>query len=131
MKSKEIQSVRQVLADRREALQLSTHDVAKRASLDHATYWRIETGQIANPHVDKVMAIAKALDMSCTDAFAALGWLPADELPSITPYLQLKYGKLPGKAHYRIEGYLLAQCERYGVSFELDHYESPPSGRDS
>ncbi|MGW4842750.1 helix-turn-helix transcriptional regulator [Nocardia brasiliensis] len=112
--------------DRREALQLSTQEVADRAGMDHVTYWRIESGRTATPQVDKAIAIAKALDISCMDMFASLGWLPSDELPSITPYLQSKFGKLPPKAHYRIEGYVLAQCEQYGVSFELDTFDHTP-----
>ncbi|MFI6169046.1 helix-turn-helix domain-containing protein [Nocardia sp. NPDC051052] len=109
---------RQILTERRQALKLSMHDVARRASMEDTTYWRIETGRSATPQVDNAMAIAKALDMSCTDMFATLGWLPADELPSISPYLQAKYGQLPPEAFHRIEGYLVAQCELYGVSFE-------------
>ncbi|MGV9679315.1 helix-turn-helix domain-containing protein [Nocardia sp. NPDC003482] len=108
-------------------LHLSSKEVAKRAALDHTTYWRIETGVVTKPQVENIAAIARALDLSCTDLFALLGWLPSDELPSISPYLQARYGDLPPEAHQRIRGYLVALTEQYGVSFDIDPYD--PSER--
>lgn len=131
MRPIENESPRKVLLDRRRVLKLSTHEVAQRASMDDSTYWRIETGRSPVPLVDTAMAIAKALDMSCTDMFATLGWLPPDELPTINPYLRIKYEQLPPEAFYQIEGYLSALHERYGVSFEIAHYEPLQSEKDS
>ncbi|WP_280351514.1 helix-turn-helix domain-containing protein [Nocardia abscessus] len=111
------------LIERRRVLKLSAHDVAERAAIDDSTYWRIESGETVSPPLDTIDSIAKALDMSTLDAFACLGWIPSNELPTIRPYLEVKYTQLPPEALYRIEGYLSAMCELYGVSFELDPHE--------
>ncbi|MFF0492858.1 helix-turn-helix domain-containing protein [Nocardia sp. NPDC004068] len=127
MKSDSSSLLQPILAERRRVLNLSSKEVAKRAKLDYTTYWRIETGVVAKPQVENITAIARALNLSCTDLFALLGWLPSDELPSISPYLQTRYSELPVEAHQRIRGYLVALTEQYGVSFDIDPYD--PSER--
>ncbi|MEU4706747.1 helix-turn-helix transcriptional regulator [Nocardia salmonicida] len=123
MKSNSGSLLQPILAEQRRILKLSSKEVAIRAQLDHSTYWRIETGMVHRPQAENIMAIARALDLSCTDLFALLGWLPSDELPSISPYLQTRYSELPTEAHQRIRGYLVALTEQYGVPFDLDPYE--------
>ncbi|PPJ23148.1 XRE family transcriptional regulator [Nocardia nova] len=127
MKSDSSSILQSVLVERRQVLHLSSQQVAKRANLDHTTYWRIETGTVAKPQVENITAIARALDLSCADLFVLLGWLPSADLPTISPYLQARYSELPAEAHQRIRGYLVALSEQYGVSFDLDPYN--PSER--
>ncbi|MFI6168926.1 helix-turn-helix transcriptional regulator [Nocardia sp. NPDC051052] len=131
MKSKENEALRKVLSERRQALGISTYEVAKRAAMRDSTYWRIETGASASPRVEKLLTIARVLNISCTDMFTSIGWLPSGELPSLLPYMRTKYCELPPAAFEEIEVYFAGLTEHYGVSFEIDAYESPRSGSDS
>ncbi|WP_235886952.1 helix-turn-helix domain-containing protein [Mycobacteroides chelonae] len=99
----------------REALGLSANEVARRAGMHPSTYWRIETGQIPKPDADSLTAIATALDIPASDLFAASGWLPDSELPSLRPYLRTKY-HLPPEAVSKLEASVKAIAGEYGIS---------------
>ncbi|SHV13334.1 putative transcriptional regulator [Mycobacteroides abscessus subsp. abscessus] len=99
----------------REALGFSANRVARRAGINPSTYWRIEAGQIPKPDTDSLLAIATALDIPTADLFAASGWLPDSELPSLRPYLRTKY-HLPPEALTKLEASVTAIAGEYGIS---------------
>ncbi|WP_235657997.1 helix-turn-helix domain-containing protein [Mycobacteroides abscessus] len=110
---------------RRESLGLSANEVARRANIYPSTYWRIETGQVPKPDTDSLLTIAAALDIPTADLFAASGWLPDSELPSLRPYLRTKY-HLPPEALSKLEASVKAIAGEYGISIG----RGPGSGED-
>lgn len=86
--------VAKLLRAKREALNLSANEVARRAGVDPATVTRMEKAQIPTPRPDNLKAIADVLGLSATDLFVSARWLPEDELPTFQPYLRAKYGSL-------------------------------------
>jgi hypothetical protein len=81
-----------LLGQKRKESGLSVNEVARRANVDPGTVWRIEQGMIATPRAESLMAIGGVLGILPADLFATVGWLTADELPTIGPYLRAKYG---------------------------------------
>ncbi|SHU42681.1 helix-turn-helix domain-containing protein [Mycobacteroides abscessus] len=115
MNTHHVQQVADTLRQHREALGFSANRVARRAGINPSTYWRIEAGQIPKPDTDSLLAIATALDIPTADLFAASGWLPDSELPSLRPYLRTKY-HLPPEALTKLEASVTAIAGEYGIS---------------
>ncbi len=80
--------------------------MARQANVDPGTVWRIEQGMIAKPRMESLVAIAGVLDINTVDLFTAVGWLSADELPSLSTYLRAKYGDLSDAAVTDIQHYI-------------------------
>ncbi|WP_442914286.1 helix-turn-helix domain-containing protein [Kribbella sp. NBC_01245] len=73
----------------------SASELARRSGLTPSTITRIEASQLQHPpQAENLIAIAHALDIPAGDLFGALDWLEENELPSFTPYLRARYGKL-------------------------------------
>ncbi|MDO3109836.1 helix-turn-helix domain-containing protein [Mycobacteroides abscessus] len=115
MNTHHVQQVADTLRQHWEALGFSANRVARRAGINPSTYWRIEAGQIPKPDTDSLLAIATALDIPTADLFAASGWLPDSELPSLRPYLRTKY-HLPPEALTKLEASVTAIAGEYGIS---------------
>lgn len=95
-----------ILSKKRNDLRLSVNEVARQANVDPGTVWRIEQGMIAKPRMESLVAIARVLDINTVDLFTAVGWLTADELPSLSTYLRAKFGQLSDAAITDIEHYV-------------------------
>ncbi|MDO3175887.1 helix-turn-helix domain-containing protein [Mycobacteroides abscessus] len=101
------------LRHRREQAGLSVNEVARRAKVDPGTAWRIEQGMISTPRAESLIAIGRVLDIPSADIFATVGWLSADELPSIGPYLRTKYDYLPDEAVEAIESHIAMVLDQH------------------
>lgn len=112
-----------LLANKRKESDLSVNEVARRASVDPGTAWRIEQGLIASPKAESLKAIGKVLGIPAIDLFAIVGWIPSGELPSIGPYLRAKYRQLPDEALQEIETHFAEVVRKYDVTF--DENDSP------
>lgn len=83
----------------------------------------IEAGAVLTPQPNTLQAIASALRTPVSDLYAAVGWLPANELPSFRPYMRAKYRDLPPEAMAELDNYLDDLSRRYS-------FEGPLEGQD-
>src|SRR6266567_2536492 len=111
-----------LLRARREALGLSLREAARRADVDKGTISHIEQGHIRNPGADVLMAIAQVLRIPMSDLLAVAGWMPKNELPTLTPYLRTKYNLTPEETRELEEEFARIAREK-GISF--NEYEGP------
>jgi transcriptional regulator with XRE-family HTH domain len=79
MTPEEARSLADLLRTQRDFLGLSAHEVARRAGVNVGTVTRIEHGEIPNPRPESLMAMARVLQISPSDLFAATAWQPSTE----------------------------------------------------
>lgn len=84
-----------LLKEKREKLQLSINEVARRAEVDPGTAWRIEQGMIAKPRVESLISIGRVLGINPIEMFTTVGWLTGDDLPDLRTYLTAKFDGMP------------------------------------
>ncbi|BBX25008.1 hypothetical protein GCM10009632_19340 [Mycolicibacterium alvei] len=113
-----------LLKNTREKLNLSVNEVARRADVDPGTVWRIEQGMIAKPRMESLVAIARVLDINTADLFTTVGWLNADELPSLSTYLRAKFGDLSDAAITDIKHYVHRTQYVYSLADSHSHTAS-------
>ena len=100
---------------KRTELELTTRQVAELAGLEQPTYVRIEKGQFKKPGIDKLAAIAEALQLKTADLYALADYTAPADLPSFTPYLRTKYRDLPAADVERIQTYAARLAKRHGI----------------
>lgn len=105
----------QFLKARRTELGLSTYRVAELADMDQATVVRLEAGTISAPRPDKLSRIAKALDLSAADIFALADYTVPRDLPTLKPYLRVKYQDLSTEDVEKIEAYTARLAKKRGA----------------
>jgi hypothetical protein len=66
------------------------------------------------------------LDLPISDLFVTADWLPADELPTLKPYLRAKYHDLDEQAIADIEAYANRQAQRHGGTGPVDREDEQP-----
>lgn len=114
-----------LLQDARKTLGLSASEVARRAGVTTGTVTRIELEQISSPKADSLTAIAEVLQIPRADVFAAAGWVPGNELPTLRPYLRSRYHDLSEEDAGKVEAYIDQLQQQYGnrgpVSGEDEH----------
>lgn len=110
-----------LLKQKRTELHLSVNEVARRADVDTGTVWRIEQGMIAKPRAESLIAIGNVLGINAMDLFATVGWLTADDLPTLGTYLSAKFKQLPAAAIDDIEQYVAKALQPKGQSTNNDH----------
>lgn len=115
-----------LLTEKREELRLSVNEVARRADVDPGTVWRIEQGMIASPRAESLIAIANVLDINPIDLFTAVGWLTADELPSLGTYLSAKFSHPPEAVIRHIEHHVTNILHAYSHSTGDRHSTADP-----
>jgi transcriptional regulator with XRE-family HTH domain len=97
---------------RRRELGLSIRAVAEQSGLPSTTVFRIESGEIASPKPQQLDRIAHVLKVDVEDYYALMGYLTPDALPSLQPYLRVKYN-LPPQAARQIDEYFSALHDRW------------------
>ena len=110
-----------ILRTRRAELRLSMRDVAADSGLQLATISGLETGSNLTPQPSTIAAIAKTLELSLSDLYAAVGWLPAGELPGLRPYMRAKFRELPEDAVAEVEAFIDQLANRHGTHGPRDH----------
>jgi transcriptional regulator with XRE-family HTH domain len=108
----------QFLRARREKLGLSTRQLSALARVNDVTIVRIERGEFAAPRPDKLSRLADALGVRLSDVFAMADYVAPNELPTLSPYLQVKYPRLPDEAVAAIGRYAARTAKRHGVTLD-------------
>lgn len=86
---------------------LTQRELAGKAGVTHPTILRLERGEFGRPDPEKLQRIAHALGLGAGDLFALAGYMHADHLPSLGPYLRAKFGDdLSAKDRKDIERYV-------------------------
>lgn len=114
MDDQQAKTLGQLLRQRREALGLSSRQLAKLAGTRDTTIMRLERGAFATPAPDKLLRIAEALGLSLADVYALAGYGVPNELPALRPYLRTKYRDLPAPAAAELERYVEQLERKYG-----------------
>lgn len=92
-----------LLSKKRTESGLSVAELARRGDLPVSVVWKIEQGMIASPRAESLIAIGDVLGIPSIDLFTIVGWVRANELPSIGPYLRAKYADLPEETSLEVE----------------------------
>jgi transcriptional regulator with XRE-family HTH domain len=111
---------------RRTELGLSMRKVAAQAGFHIATIENLEAGTNLSPLPDTLRAVARVLGLSISDLYVLADWLPADELPTLQPYLRAKYRQLDEQAIADIEAYANQRAKRHGGSGPIDREDEQP-----
>ena len=120
MSPEQADQLAELLRDKRERLGLSASEVARRAGVTAGTVTRIELAQIPSPKADSLTAIAEVLQIPKADVFAAAGWVPGNELPTLRPYLRSKYHGLSEEDADKVESYIGQLQWQYGTHGPAD-----------
>jgi transcriptional regulator with XRE-family HTH domain len=88
------------IRERRTELGWSLRDLEERAGVNNAVILRIETGAIAQPRIDKLNRLARALGLNVADLLVGAD---AIDLPPYRTYLEARYPSLPASAVDRLE----------------------------
>jgi transcriptional regulator with XRE-family HTH domain len=86
----------------------------------------LERGDILAPQPDTLRSIAASLDLAVSDLFTVAGWLPADELPTLRPYLRAKYRELDERSIGDLEAYADRITRKHGGRGPVDHEDEQP-----
>jgi len=111
---------------RRRQLGLSMRQLAREIGANIATISALEAGISLSPQPDTLKAIARVLDLPISDLFVTADWLPADELPTLKPYLRAKYHDLDEQAIADLERYAEQLAERHGGTGPINGEDEQP-----
>jgi transcriptional regulator with XRE-family HTH domain len=115
-----------LIRQRREDRALTIRGLEAASGVNVSSIVSLERGDILAPQPDTLKALAAALDMPVSDLFTVAGWLPADELPTLKPYLRAKYRQLDERAIADLERYARQLADRHGSSGPLGHEDEQP-----
>jgi transcriptional regulator with XRE-family HTH domain len=106
-----------IIRERRHQLGFTQKELAESTGIAPAVLNRIESGQTNSPKRDKLVRLARVLDLDLADLFGDSGLSgTGDLLPSFQPYLRAKYGDLPPEAQDRLSQYFVRVQKEYGGS---------------
>lgn len=107
MSQAQLKELGRVIARERAKAKLTQRGLAEKAGVTHPTILRMERGDFHRPDPEKLQRIAHALGLGAGDFFALAGYMHADHLPSLVPYLQTKFeDDLSAKDRKDIERYV-------------------------
>jgi len=116
----------EIFHSRRTALGLSMRQVAAATGFNVATIAQLEAANNLSPLPDTLRAIGEVLGLNVSDLYAVADWLPAGELPTLKPYLRVKYRDLDERAIADIERYAQARAQRHGGTGPLGREDEQP-----
>lgn len=87
-----------------------------------ATISVLEAGTNLSPLPETLKDIARVLNIQMADLFVIADWMPADELPTLKPYLRAKYRDLDEAA--------IAELDRYAELLKQRHGDAGPNNRE-
>lgn len=120
------QQLAESLRSHRQAAGLSMRQLALASGINVSIISRLESGVQPNPLPDTLKALARVLALPITDLFVTADWLPADELPTLKPYLRAKYRDLDERAIADIEAYANQRAQRHGGTGPVDREDEQP-----
>jgi len=100
--------------------------LAARTGLTISTLSEIETAVNLSPQPDTLKKLGDGLGLSISDLFVTTDWLPAQELPTLRPYLRAKYRDLDEQAIADIEAYAQQRIQRHGGTGPIDREDEQP-----
>lgn len=107
MSQAQLQELGRVIRRERAKAKLTQRELAEKAGVVHGTIWHLESGHFKRPDPEKLQRVAHALGLNAADFFALVGYMRADHLPSLGPYLRTKFeGDLSAKDRKDIERYV-------------------------
>jgi len=107
MSQAQLNELGRLIRRERAKAKLTQRELAEKAEVFHTTILRLEHGKFGRPDPDKLLRIAHALNLNAGDVFALVGYMRADHLPSLGPYLQIKFeGDLSAKDRKDVERYV-------------------------
>jgi transcriptional regulator with XRE-family HTH domain len=116
----------QFISTRRQQLGLSMRQLAREIDANIATISFLEAGTHLSPQPDTLRAIARVLGVPIGDLFVTADWLPANELPTLKPYLRAKYQDLDEQAIADIEAYANQRAQRHGGTGPVNREDEQP-----
>jgi len=120
------QQLAELLRTHRQAAGLSMRQLAQASGVNVSIISQLEAGARPNPLPDTLKAVARVLKLPITDLFVTADWLPADELPTLKPYLRAKYRDLDEQAIAEIEAYAQQRVQRHGGTGPIDREDEQP-----
>ena len=111
---------------RRRQLGLSMRQLAREIGTNISTISALEAGTSLSPQPDTLKGVARVLDLSVSDLYLLTDWLPADELPTLKPYLRAKYRDLDERAIADIEAYANQRAQRHGGTGPVNREDEQP-----
>ncbi|RMB77659.1 XRE family transcriptional regulator [Rhodococcus sp. SBT000017] len=103
-----------VLKERRNKLELTIKEVARRSGMTDSNVLRIERGDIPQPRPETLKSLADVLGLELSDLFNLVGYVQPKALPSFSPYLRSKYSDLPESAAKEVEASFARIAARHG-----------------
>ena len=116
----------QLLRQHREKRGLGVRGLEAASGVNVSSIVSLERGDILAPQPDTLKALAAAMDMPVSDLFTVAGWLPADELPTLKPYLRAKYRQLNEAAIAELELYAERLAQKHGGTGPVDREDEQP-----
>ncbi|MGH4012987.1 MAG: helix-turn-helix domain-containing protein [Pseudonocardiaceae bacterium] len=93
---------------------LSIRELANKAGIDSGGLTRLEHDKVS-PQPNTLKALAIALQVPLADLFAMAGYVTPYDLPSIAPYLRVRYSSLPEEALSSANDYLQKLIDEHGM----------------
>ncbi|SDI89868.1 Transcriptional regulator, contains XRE-family HTH domain [Frankineae bacterium MT45] len=115
-----------LLNENRERMGLSMRQLASETGVSISTICVLEAGTNLSPLPETLKDIAKVLNLRMVDLFLIAEWLPADELPTLRPYLRAKYQDLNEVSIATLERFADKLIELHGVSGPQNHEDERP-----
>jgi transcriptional regulator with XRE-family HTH domain len=112
-----------MLRQRRLNEHLSLNQLAQQVNVTRQYLSRLETGAYQHPSPVIITRLARALDISQADLFAAAGHTLPEELPEYLPYLQAKHMSWPKEAIRELQQHF----EYVRFKYRLDNEQSNES----
>ncbi|MDO9381060.1 MAG: helix-turn-helix transcriptional regulator [Nocardioidaceae bacterium] len=106
----------QLLKRAREAAGLSLREVEAETGISKSLLGNMEQDNVASPNPHVLNSLASTLDVELIDLYTAAGYVPAQGLPTFSPYLRSKYSQLPPEAQSELAASFTRIAERYGMS---------------
>jgi transcriptional regulator with XRE-family HTH domain len=115
-----------ILRKHRLQLGLSMRQVALPAGISVGTLATMEAGSNLGPQPATLKAVAEVLQINLGQLYAELNWLPAQQLPSLAPYMRAKYHDLPDEAIAELEAYANRLIQRHGGHGPINREDEQP-----
>jgi transcriptional regulator with XRE-family HTH domain len=120
------QQLAELLRTHRQAAGLGMRQLARATGLSVSIISKLEAGLLPNPLPETLKPIARVLRLPMSDLFLIADWLPADELPTLKPYLRAKYRGLDEQAIADIEAFANQRTQRHGGPGPIDREDEQP-----
>jgi transcriptional regulator with XRE-family HTH domain len=91
MSQAQLNELGRLIRRERAKAKLNQRELAEKTGVIHTTILRLEHGKFGRPDPEKLERIAHALNLGAGDFFALAGYMRSDHLPSLDPYLQIKF----------------------------------------